>query len=54
MKQEIEKRLEGLTKEEKILRIENYSFLLDMKDHWSHEDFELSKIYTEILKELKK
>jgi hypothetical protein len=46
-----------MTKKEKLEQLENARFMLQMQDHWSHEDFEydskLAREIAELEKEVK-
>lgn len=55
MKEELKKYLDYKfqTKEEKIQWLEDSRFLLQMKDHWTHTDFEEDEIYTQLIDEYK-
>ena len=53
MREEILKNLKG-TKKEKIERIENMTFQLDMVDRWSREQSERYNLLFEIKKEIEK
>ena len=43
-----------MTIDEKIEKLETQIFYLDMKDHWSNEDFETSHRWHEELRKLRK
>lgn len=53
MKDEYLKKMERMSKQEKIDYLETCMFYLDMKDHWEKSDYERFDILCELLKEVR-